>query len=908
MRKLLFTILFIILACTAQGAYLGDYVEDESLHFMWSTYGTAGESITRATDGTILVYKDNTTTSTAGITDTEDKGGFTGIHSCTIDLSADAFYAVGANYTVLLTAATVDGTVVNAVIADFSIENRFDPTATGVNVVEWDSSAVISPNVAGVPIVDTRYIVGSSSAADNFVDDYDGTGYAKTTSTIGTATDVTNTVDANAVSAAGTFFQDWFTVDSGEVSGAEVSGSVILEISKVVWDRILSGATHNINRSAGKILRQLQENLGYEGGFIYVDTVDGVAGSVAFENGTAGNPVDNWADALLISADPDVNIIRFQIAGRSDFTLTANSDGYQFFGDSWTLDLGGQSISGAFIHGASISGTATGATTPTLEHCMFKNVTLPGGEFRNCGLSGTFTVSGADDYFFVQCYSEVAGNATPSLDFGAAVGSTNVNFRNYSGGVEIQNMNGAGSDTMSYEGRGQLVINANCSGGAVSIRGLFTVTDNASEVVTLSDDARYDISQPVGDVTNGINVDQWNGAAVATPSVAGVPEVDITHVTGSSGAASSLKSLTDLIVDSGTAQGPGANGNHIQLAADSPSTSDIYDPAIILIVGGTGVKQSRRIIQYDGTTKIATVSRSWKTNPAADSDYIIIADPGGLHVNEGDAQGGGNTTVTLNDLASSEDNTYNGQTVFLVSGTGEDQPRVVTDYVGSTRLATVNRAWDTNPTSTTGYLMLPMLDSANIERISGDAPSAGSLKDLVDDGYSSATNKIQGVLLTDTTTDITNPVTVGDILQAAMALFFSLDSGDTSAGAVSGSVVKEIVDNAGGSGLTTESLAVSVWTIESVPRNVDTVTTVTTTVTNADLVTAAAIVSALLSETITAGGVATIQDIFIHVYAMARGKFTAPGNDASRVFTFFDDDDTTQVTSYTTTTSGRTPN
>ena len=34
----------------------------------------------------------------------------------------------------------------------------------------------------------------------------------------------------------------------------------------------------------------------------------------------------------------------------------------------------------------------------------------------------------------------------------------------------------------------------------------------------------------------GIDVTKWNGSTVATPSVAGVPEVDITHVGGSSAA------------------------------------------------------------------------------------------------------------------------------------------------------------------------------------------------------------------------------------------------------------------------------------------------------------------------------------------------------------------------------------
>lgn len=105
--------------------YLGDYAEDATLYFDWSTNDSSGASITRTTDGTISVYKDdNLTQSTAGITDTEDFDSLTGIHNCKIDLSADAFYATGHDYAVVLSGAVIDGQAVNAVLAHFSIENR----------------------------------------------------------------------------------------------------------------------------------------------------------------------------------------------------------------------------------------------------------------------------------------------------------------------------------------------------------------------------------------------------------------------------------------------------------------------------------------------------------------------------------------------------------------------------------------------------------------------------------------------------------------------------------------------------------------------------------------------------------------------------------------------------------------
>jgi hypothetical protein len=108
------------------GLYLGDFKEDSTLYFCWDTNDKNGASITRATNGAIKVYKDdNTSESTSGVTDTEDYDGLTGVHNCKIDLSTDAFYAKGHDYSVVLVGATIDGETVNAVLATFSIENRF---------------------------------------------------------------------------------------------------------------------------------------------------------------------------------------------------------------------------------------------------------------------------------------------------------------------------------------------------------------------------------------------------------------------------------------------------------------------------------------------------------------------------------------------------------------------------------------------------------------------------------------------------------------------------------------------------------------------------------------------------------------------------------------------------------------
>lgn len=110
--------------------YLGDFPADQAIYFMWNTNDQLGESVTRSVDGTISVYKDasngtafDLTQVTTGITNDEDVDTLTGVHSCCI-VTTDAWYETGHDYVVVLSAATIDGATMNAVIAHFSIENR----------------------------------------------------------------------------------------------------------------------------------------------------------------------------------------------------------------------------------------------------------------------------------------------------------------------------------------------------------------------------------------------------------------------------------------------------------------------------------------------------------------------------------------------------------------------------------------------------------------------------------------------------------------------------------------------------------------------------------------------------------------------------------------------------------------
>ena len=126
--------------------YLGDYAEDyATLNFKFSTHKADGTPIALAGTPVVSVYKANgTTQSTAGITLSVDFDSVTGLNNVLIDLSADAFYAVGNDYSVVITTGTVNSvSVVGTVLAHFSIENRFQEADVTVEQIraEMDSNS-----------------------------------------------------------------------------------------------------------------------------------------------------------------------------------------------------------------------------------------------------------------------------------------------------------------------------------------------------------------------------------------------------------------------------------------------------------------------------------------------------------------------------------------------------------------------------------------------------------------------------------------------------------------------------------------------------------------------------------------------------------------------------------------------
>lgn len=112
-------------------------------------------------------------------------------------------------------------------------------------------------------------------------------------------------------------------------------------------------------------------------------------------------------------------------------------------------------------------------------------------------------------------------------------------------------------------------------------------------------------------------------------------------------------------------------------------------------------------ITFDSIPKYAfnidfhTNNGSTLTPSAVSGNITLTAST--THHDSGSAQAGTSTTITLKSTASATDDIYNGMYVTITSGTGAGQIRIIEDYVGSTKVATVTPAWTVTPNGTSNY-------------------------------------------------------------------------------------------------------------------------------------------------------------------------------------------------------------
>lgn len=452
-------------------------IEGDLLPLEFPSYdGGTGASITMTDLATsdIEIFKDGGATTRASDngytlqdTDGTDVAGITGYHGIIIDLNdnSDAgFFEVGSWYTVVIASVTIDGQTVNLILGKFRILSATrGMTGTALPDAAADGSGGVPISDAGGADIDQLIADAAAILVDS----------SELQSVLSAGIIArTNNPTLNAL------------LGVADTAGEDVPGQTAFETA----DEVLTGGTHNVTNSLGRRIRQLQEAGGYTGGFVYVDTVNGTAGTTDFENGVDTREVDNLPDANTLAGS--IGLSRFSIAPGSSIAFVGGQTNQIFIGRDWTLALGVQDITGIFVVGSEVTGIATATGTYRFEECDLGAVTLDNdGHFERCSLGGTFTIGQAGTFTFHNCFTESAASIT--IDF-AALGATAVHLFQFDGEINFTNM--AAGDSVHITGAGTITTTT-CTGGTIEHDGFFEYTDAGGNVTEVQSDIKVEVDK-----------------------------------------------------------------------------------------------------------------------------------------------------------------------------------------------------------------------------------------------------------------------------------------------------------------------------------------------------------------------------------------------------------------------------
>jgi hypothetical protein len=343
-------------AAHAQSTYLGDYLLGDTVRCPWSTYKpSTGDSIARATAGTVTVYADNgagngfnTTESATGVTDTSAFDAKTGEHQAVVVASSGNGYAAGKDYAIMVQSTTITDTAtvtVNAWPCNFSVENRAgtrDRIKARGSMVSGSSTTVIQLATGTL----------AASHAWQGMALYDAT--TKETATICDSTDGGAGNDTLTVSG---LFSTPGATDAYQIIRTDLPASCIASVpgsglplinastGAVVMDRAgQSGASSPaISDKTGLNLNALFDN----GGIAFVGTIATFYNAATGTFTNLGTPVNMGSGASIAANLQDaIGIVKYGQCDVSSTTTVCNYAGLtepDGFWNNWTaIEILGQ--------------------------------------------------------------------------------------------------------------------------------------------------------------------------------------------------------------------------------------------------------------------------------------------------------------------------------------------------------------------------------------------------------------------------------------------------------------------------------------------------------------------------------------------------------------------------------------
>ena len=261
-------------------------------------------------------------------------------------------------------------------------------------------------------------------------------------------------------------------------------------------------------------------------GFVAIDTVvdaikvktDSLTFTVA---GDVDVNVQTWG-GTAISTPPAVNASQFggaAVTATTSVTIPAASTLATTTGAVGSVTGAVGSVTGAV---GSVTG-AVGSVTGNVGGNVTGNVTGSVGSVATGGIASTSFAAGAIN---------AAAIANAAIDAATFAADVDAEFLSYivddATRIDASSLNTASVTSipaiLADTGTDGVVVAAGSKTGYT----LTATTGLGNQTANLTGN----LSGSVGSVTTGVNVAQWLGTAVATPSVAGVPEVDITHING----------------------------------------------------------------------------------------------------------------------------------------------------------------------------------------------------------------------------------------------------------------------------------------------------------------------------------------------------------------------------------------
>lgn len=497
----------------------------------------------------------NATPITAGVSLSVDRASVTGLNEATIVATAANGYEAGKSYAIYISTGTVGGvSVVGEIVGLFTVgaAASYLGSAAHANIVsQYDGTGLTGDNfpatqsqlggIANVgsavhrPALSYTLTVGTQSA--NTVAEtapLDGTRHEHTD--VGGSIDLYYEFNIGAglpssVKVTGyvtgnnddldVYGYDWVAaawVQIGNIQGGALASDAVNSFDMFV-DMVGSGVDTGTVRvqffkasgltSALLAIDQIfvAYSLGadttnaiwFDSGASNTNTVPGV-------DGTPRNPVST--EAAVNTLLDKSNLSRVEVGLDSSITFTTAHTSEIWTGPHWTLALGGQDVGGSHFIGADMSGVGTGASVIELRQSNIGTVTLHQFHAHGCGLSGTITFGEAGDYIISNGHSRIAGDSTPIVDFGAAIGDVSLSMPDYHNGIELRNLNATGADKFSISGIGQIIYAASSS-GTVNQRGKWKET-NTGGVTIIRDDDTANVIDILAD-TNELQTDWTDG-------------------------------------------------------------------------------------------------------------------------------------------------------------------------------------------------------------------------------------------------------------------------------------------------------------------------------------------------------------------------------------------------------------